>query len=410
MMDLALLNKLNVADTVTLILRSGSGDILDYYIISQTVSYSVVCSGKCSGTISSSMLSFNIRLSSIAPLIEKGYKFQIQYLNEDLFFVTEDESVRIRPLFVEYRDPNAIDVVKKLLAFQEQMRNRSRSSEQVEELQQKLKRAQTPTDELLAMSWETGPSSNPFDMPGTSEEEVKELEERLKRAKLGVDEVEELNFLPFIGLAATAAKFHSVVDFCGDYATVSLKTSFLFQRRECPIFSIQGQLLQTLIRNGAGKGFFKTENELVYTTGTKEHTTVFIEKYLPNNEVDSSIITRGAVQEQYSIKLRKVLELAAIVRSKFTDFSMDMGNAQFILTNTSREQLIAKFEVEDATTIQLNKMMRGVPVQGGLQMAVIDIPKDVQSVLNLFKDKLIVYVKANKIIFRNEDLYLVFGR
>lgn len=416
-MDLRLFSKLQVADTATLILRSKPGGLLDYYIIAQTVGYSVVCAGECIGDIETSMRSFNMRLSSIVPMIEKGYKFTIQYKNQTLCFVTEDERIRVTPLFVESHDANAADVVQEYIDFYKAREKQTRAQERRDQLQEEIRTYKGTRDGLLTMHLSGPPSEDPFtpdEVPAKIENKydalIEEREQQLAEVERDVSGVAEVDLSLFTGIANVASKLHTVIDFCESYAVVALKNAYLFQKAECFNLALQGQLLSNLIRDGGGRGFFLFNHKLVYTKGVKESTTVFITKYLPNSEVDSSIITRGVVQEKYGLKLNSILSLASVVRSKFPKLVLELGEGRFVLSNESGESIVSEFEIEDAKTIQLNKMMRGVPVKGEVKMSSIEIPKEVQGVLPLFKEKLTIYIKSNKIVFQSNSLYLVFGR
>lgn len=67
MMDLKLLQKLQATEMVTLILKVSPGGVLDYFIVSKTINYSIVATGRCEGIIESEMRSFNILLSGLMP-------------------------------------------------------------------------------------------------------------------------------------------------------------------------------------------------------------------------------------------------------------------------------------------------------------------------------------------------------
>lgn len=416
MMNLKLLSKLQSSDSVSLILKANAGDILDYYLIARSVSYDVVCSGQTEGSIPSGTISFDIRMTSVIPLIEKGYKLRIQYNGNTLKFVTEDERTSITPSYVESNDSSVMNVLEQYIAFSDALEAKSRNEHQIETITEELMSLRSEYHGISLMQLSGGPPADPFGGSPTEKIDakyapiIKDKEEQLTRIAQQATGLQELDLGVFTDLAGAASRGHNLVDMCGDYAVVSLKTSFMLQKAPCPIQSIQGQLFYQLLRDGNGKGFYLFNDELVYLNGVKEHTVVFVGKYLPNNAVDSTIVTRGAVEEKYTLQLKGVLNVAALVKSHFTHFVMDMSRAVFILSNDLGETIEMAFEVENAKTIALTKTMRGEVVQGGVTMAIIEVPSDVQSVLNLFKEELTIYVKKKKIIFQNKGLYLVFGR
>ena len=200
------------------------------------------------------------------------------------------------------------------------------------------------------------------------------------------------------------------MNFCNSYAVVSFDTSFLIQKGDCPTQAIQGQLLNQLIRDGSGKGFYEYDNFLTYYDEKAEPTAVFMQKYLPNSIVDPTIITKGNVEERYDIALKGVLDVANLVRSHYKTIELNLGAGMFVMTNELGEVMNIKFDVTNAQTKQLKRLLSGSSVSGEITMATIEIPKSIHSLLNLFKHSLSVYVKKRKVIFKSGSLYLVFGR
>ena len=416
-MNLRLLSKLQGADSVHLLLKRIPGDLLEYYLISQSITYSLVCTGRIPGTIDEAMVSFDIRMSSISLLVDKGIKFDIEYLDGDLKFISEDRAITIVPSYVEHNDTNITKVIELCLRFSSALDTRQRVVSQIEENTLQLRQLQANYDSVAVMHLSGGPSSDPFTEDTTMEKIDAEYQPRIAEKKKLLEKLKneqslltELDLSEFLILAYSAARGHNLVDMCGTYGIVSLHNSFLLQKGNCPIQAIQGQLLYQLIRDGNGKNFFAFEDKLVYLTAGKDRTLVFVNKYLPNSTVDSSIVTKGTVEEKYSVKLKNALDVATIVNKNFPKLSLDMGASAFILTNDLGEKITIKFDIEDAKTLQLIKLMRNTAIQGGVTMSEIDIPNEVRGVLGLFKNNLVVYVKKRKVIFQNEGLYLVFGR
>ena len=141
----------------------------------------------------------------------------------------------------------------------------------------------------------------------------------------------------------------------------------------------------------------------------QDTTAVMIAPYLPGSAIDPSIVTKGITEERYELSLRGVLSVTSLVRSQFTKISMNLGEHYFLLENDIGEHIRIEFDIEDAKTLELMKMTRENTFSN-ISMATLDIPRDIQAMLSLFRDKLTIFVKRRKVIFKSEDLYLVFGR
>ncbi len=418
MKNLKLLGRLQASEMVTLVLKANPGERLDYYILAKSINYSLVASGQCDGSINGGMRTFNILLSGLLPMLDKGYSFRISYENEVLSFISVDERLRLTPLCVEYNDMNSARIIDKLLRFQKAIEESESVGSQIVRVENEIRDLQQQYNgaSLMHLDLEMQ-SSSPFEESGVGkriddyygpliEEKRQKLTELKKRDKA----LHKVDLKAFKTLALAASRTHEMINFCETYAITSLKTSYLLQKGACPIMAVQGPLLHHLISYGEGEGFYWFENGLVFTTGDAERTTVFMEPYLPNTAVDDSIVTRGAVKEKYTLSMKGILAVSQLMKSKFPQMTFDMGEGLVILENDKGEVITTKFDVEDVQTLQLKKLMRGESIQGEFKQATLSIPVEVQSLLSLFKDKLIIYIKERKVVFQSESLYLVFGR
>lgn len=414
-MNLNLLSKLQTSDSVYLILQPKLGGIIDYYIIARNISFDLVSSGQMNGTVENDRsLSFEIRLASILPLINKGYQFNIKFENNQLVFVTEDDKVVVKPSYVESRDSGSFNILGRYMELSAEFQKLERIKNQYDNLYTELLELKRIEDHNSLM--------NIIDNTDNLSEVVESKVDRELRSKIEMKEKElsslqsslkslqSINLKPFIDIATVASKAHTVVDMCDEYAIVDLGNSFLIEKSKCPVLSIQGVLFSQLLKDGGGEGFYLYKDELVYINGNKDITSVFIAKYLPNNSVDASIVKNGVVTERYEIRIHSLLKVISLVKSSFKDVSMDMNTGQFILTNDLGEVLRINFDVDNVNSLQLIKSKSGKVVQGGIKLAIINIPVAVQNILGYFKDSLIIYVKKNKIVFQNKSLFLVFGR
>lgn len=417
-MDLNLLTKLQNDDTVILMLRERSADILDYFIVSRSIVCDVLCVGVCEGTIPTDMLTFNIRLSSISALLRRGYRFLVSYSMGELKFTTPDGKLTVTPLYVETEDKEALAVVKKYSNLNEELQKDKEREDRREELMEKLRLLRGKFSSISLMHLGGGPPDDPFTedeawktIEQKYTDEIKRYESLIAETNRDASAVRDLNLKAFIDIALAASRSHGVVDMCGSYAILELDSCYMLQKSECPVQSIQGQLLYSLLRDGDGLGFLQYNKDLVYIKGnpkTEEKTVVMISSYLPSSVVDDTIVTKGSVQERYEVRLKDILVAVNIVKSQFPDLVFNMGMARAELSNELGEQIQLKFEVVDSDTVQLRKMKRGETVN--ITMANISIPKQVQGILSLFRGKITIYVKEKKVIFQAGTLYLIFGR
>lgn len=414
-MNLNLLSKLQSSDSVYLILQPKLGEIIDYYVIARNVSFDLVSSGQMNGIIEHDRsLSFEIRLTSILPLISKGYQFNIKFENNQLMFVTEDDKVVVKPSYVESRDSGSFKTLGRYMELSAEFQKLERIKNQYDNLYTELLELKRIEDHNSLMSIIDNTDNlsevveSKVDRELRSKIEMKEKE--LSSLQSSLKSLQSINLKPFIDIATVASKAHTVVDMCDEYAIVDLGNSYLIEKSKCPVLSIQGMLLSQLLKDGGGESFYLYNEELVYINGNKDITAVFIAKYLPNNSVDASIVKNGVVTERYEIRIHSLLKVISLVKSSFKDVSMDMNTGQFLLTNDLGEVLRINFDVDNVNSLQLIKSKSGKVVQGGIKLAIINIPVAVQNILGYFKDSLIIYVKKNKIVFQNKSLFLVFGR
>lgn len=264
-------------------------------------------------------------------------------------------------------------------------------------------------------------NSNPWsEVPATSsnlEEQyqlrAQELEQKISKLKADISDLQVEDLESLRRIASLAARYSSAVSMCDDYAVVDLTTTFVIQKTKCGIRSVQGKLLKRLLQEPNGK-FYNYHGDLVFVCHTgkdqnRSQSVVFLNSYLPSIGVDSSIITKGAVLEKYRINLKGMLPVVSAVSSKFDTMVFNMGASRLELSNDRGEQLIYRFEVEDAKTVELNKLLRGEQA-GIIVMSSIEIPKVAQGLLPLLENKFTIYVKERKIILQSETLYVVFGR
>lgn len=417
MKNLKLLGRLQAADMVTLILKANPGERLDYYILAKSINYSLLASGECDGSINGGMRTFNILLSGLLPMLEKGYSFRIAYEDDTLTFTSEDERLKLTPLCVEYNDPSSVKIVDKYQRFVTALQEGETIDSQIVRLENEITDLQHQCNGVSLHHLELEmQSSSPFDEDvGSQKIEDKfgpliaEKREQLATLQRKVKAFRKVDLKAFKTLALAASRAHEMISFCENYAVVSLKSSFLLQKAPCPVMSVQGPLLYQLLNHSNGDGFYWFENSLVYSVGGAERTTVFMEAYLPNTSVDESIVTRGAVSEKYTLSMKGILAVTQLMKSKFPDMTFNMSDGYILLENDKGETITSKFDVENMQSIKLTKSMRGETNIEWTETT-LSIPREVQSLLSLFRDQMTVYIKERKVVFQADKLYLVFGR
>lgn len=409
-MDLRLLSKLQDVSTAALVLRRASDDSADYFIITRSVAAGVICSGKCSGQLDRKYLSFNISLSPIIALLSKGYKFDVQYNKGILNFVSKDGKITMTPMYVESSDSALASLVEKSNKFDELIKNTERLKAKRDTLESA--RVKAHQHYLGLGSTDRGGEGDEVLLKDNSEYKLvmADFDKNINTVRQELESKAERNLGVFRAIAQVAARNHEIVNMCGDYAVTGFAGAYMFQKGTCPVQAIPGQLLYTLIQDSGGKGFYISDDSLVYVSGGNEQTRVFIEKYLPNTEVDSTLITRGHVEEKYTIQLESLLSVIGALHSSFKELELDLGNGVFRLSNNIGEKVCVKFEVKEVNTINMIRAVRDGAPKKNVTISTIKVPTNVQLALSLFRNSLTIYVKSNKIVFQNEGLYLVFGR
>ena len=423
MINLKLFSHLQGSNTASMILRPSRPGYLQYFIISSSVNYSIIVAGECPGELpGTQLLSFDIVLSSIAPLLDKNEKFRLAYDNGVLKLVEESGKFFVTPLCVEHASDYAREVVQRYLTITSELKDMDDVTEQREGLEEELRHLRTNYKEISITAGYAGPASNPWSEGPSSQDEIdkrflpkiQELEDKL--AVLGVSsggEISELDFGDLKRIATIAARNNAVISMCGDYALVELSNSYVIQKATCGVRAVQGKLLQRLLQEEKGH-FYSYKDEVVFRCVTGKapatsDTMVFLQPYLPNARVDQSIITKGVVLEKYPIDMKGMLAIINVAQSKFDRMTFDMNNSLLVLENDRGERLEHVFDGSKGITLELKKLMAG-DLTANPTMAVIDVPREVQRVIGLLREDMTLFVKERKIIIQSGTLYVVFAR
>lgn len=424
MIDLKLFSKLQSSDTAFLLLTRGDPGFVNYFLMSSSVNYSVVTSGICQGDLGdSTTLSFDISLASIIPLVTRNNEFSLSYIDNKLRFNSMNGVYFIEPLCVQHIAGSAVDIASKYMSFNTALTKYSEAESKYEEAVINLQQAQANYKYIKTMELSSPFTGSPFgdaedvledtNVDEKYKKEIAGLESRMEGLKKDLAGLDKIDLSALKNLANIASRYNTTVSMCGDIAIVSLSVSYAIQKIECGVRAVTGKLLHQLLLEPSGQ-FWVWQDELVFcsivgTGVSKSNTVVFLEPYLPNSKVDSTLITKGAVLERYVLDFKGMLPVVRAVLSRFSTMQFDMGSSLLLLGNDSGEVLQYKFETVDSDTLALNKAMRGEKVDR-ITMAVIDVPREVQFLLSVLGNDVTVFVKKRKIIFQSGTLYIVFGR
>ena len=424
MMNLKLFSNLQGDAVSSLILQPEKPGQLRYFVVAQTVNFVAVTSGTCEGELpSNDPKSFDVVLTSIMPLIDKNYHFRLTYRGGKLLFTEVDKGFTVSVLHVEKISDFAITAISKFLESSESLSRYVELSEKLEQKENEVRYLQSEynRDKILALSGEVT-SSNPFDLgESKSEKAVEEhFSAKLKEAKADLDalksdlpEISKLNMDGLKTITGIAARNNTIVSMCGDCAIVEIPPAYVIQKTDCSMLAIQGKLLQRLLSESGGE-FFSFKDEILFNVDSgkgrdRTVTRIFLTSYLPSTKIDSTLVTKGAVLEKYNLKLKGILKILSSVSSKFNVMKLDMGSSTLELANDRGENIEYKFEISDAKTVELNKLLRGEKV-GDITMSTVEVPIVVQKIMPYLQDDFIAYVKRRKVIFKSDSLYVVFGR
>lgn len=412
MLNLKLFYKLQGGGVASLLLRPAAPGTISYFLVSMTVNYSIISSGTCEGELpSNESLVFDVSLDSIQPLLDKNHEFRLTYAENKLRFEEIHGRFHVEPLCVLHSSDFVADIVDRFLKFTREYANYSEATNIIEKIETELsflsKSGTSYAENYL-------PSDVPFESNGPQVNEKQEiLTKKLLKAKNLAKGMVPVDIESMRRIINAASRYNIVLSLCDDVAIAEFKTSYLMQKVACGSRAIQAKLLQRLLQDKNGK-FYEWEEELVFLSiagkdTAIDATVVFIQTYLANTQVSSSLVTKGAVLEKYRLNLKGILSDITPALSKFDTMVLNMGDHCCCLSNKSGEQLICNFDVEDAKTLELNKLMRG-DSSAKVTMSNVEIPKELQPLLYLFNEEFTVYVKERKIILQSGSLYAIFSK
>lgn len=220
------------------------------------------------------------------------------------------------------------------------------------------------------------------------------------------ESLHSIDLSPLRRLSEIAAKCHSVVHVTRNFSAVELKDSFVIQKVQLQPMAIAGFLLRSLLIDG---GTFNTFNNKLFYTSKDRRTVVKMTRYMPSLTIDETILTKGATKEKYIIDTLVVSKLISFLYSKYKNCSIDMANGKLTMLNEIGEEINCAFDIKESQTVALEKMKTDGIIRN-IEMSRFKLPNSIYTTIGSFSGDIEVFIKTNKIIFKNKDMYLVFGR
>ncbi len=356
MIDLILFSKLLKDTQATMILTQKSDSKLEYYLIGRTLAYSIITNGICDGSIDKKQIILNIDLKLLNILLRKDFIFNLHVSDGKAIFSTVGSNkgaMNLTPLCIEKSDSGVMEIINNLITF--------------------LKR-----QELFK-------SSNNFD-----------------DQDLTLYNLEDIKIL-----ASLSNKTKEIIQVTKKYSVVELNGVIALLKTEGYPLAINGSILNTLLIEGGE--FYKFGSKL-YFISKQNNTFVIFNIVLPSTKVDMSIISKGPVQEFYTIDTKDIVDLIYNLNNNLQSVHLNFADSKLIMSNDTGELLTHNFLIKKAETVALQELRKTKKLNNKIEMATIRLPKQVCQLLPFFKGEIDVFIFKNKIIFRKNKLYLIFGR
>lgn len=426
-MNLSLMSHIVAADMAYIVLQRIDATSIRYFFLASEVSHRVVTTGVIEGEMSKDISAYTIMLSSINLLTSKDFRLALSFKEDKLIFNDTRDRFKLNPLCVESMDNKALDSLKVFMDFYEVLQRNREDSQLLSQLETTLLGERDRMDSVRTLSFE-GETAPPTEHENREVERLETEAAELKQ-RIAANGLVEVDMSSCKSAAFAAARFHSTVEVYDGNAVVQVgsgsSSSYLFCKDVPGNYCIHGALLNKLLVSASRDGgkFYDYNRQLVYRVVTKDkkkkgqeesaeisETIVFVSKYLPRAEVDTSLLLRGTVEEKYTFSFEQVVSIAALSASTFPTFTLDLGYGLAKLSNEQAESIEIPLEIGEARSIQLNRMLNGKDTGNDLMLATVTLPKQVRSLLSLFKGSVTLYVKKSKIIMNSGNNWLVFGR
>lgn len=341
-----LFSRMKGSDIVTLILIQREPGILSYILLSKTINYIVINRGECKGNIDKNIMTVNINLTSLFSLLDKQMNFELEVVDGKAIFTSLTDS------------KNKIRI--KPLS--------------IEYMSDDFKDA---LDKLFK-----------FDKAYTS------------------GELEEIDLKQLKQLSNVAAKSSKIVQITREFAVLEFEDGFLFQKTKAKPMAISGAVLRNLLTDGGN--FYICDNELYYASPDHNNIIILV-LYLPRVSVDLSLINDGKIFEKYTFNCNDAARLINYMKNSYPLAYLDMSSGTMVMENDTGETIECDLYLSDAKTVELEKMKKDGVIRD-IVMSKLRLPSSIVHAFTLFSGDVDVYVKRNKIIFKKDNFYFVFGR
>lgn len=341
-----LFSKMKGSDIATLVLIQKEPNKLFYILVSKTINYIVINRGECVGNIDKHIMTVNINLASLFTLLDKQMNFELEVVDGKAMFTSITNS------------KNKIRI-------------------------------------------------KPLSIEYTDDDFEGVLKKLFEFDEACINEsLEELNLKQLKQIASVASKATKMLQITREYATIEFEDGFIFQKVRMHPLAISGSILKNLLSDG---GKFYIWNDSLYYVSPDRSNVIILVMYLPRTTVDLTVIDSGKIYEKYTFNCNDAARLINFMKTSYPKSYLDMERGVLIMKNNTEETLECDIHLSDIRTVDLEKMKQD-GVMRNVTMSKIQLPSSIAHAFILFSGDIDVYVKKNKIIFKKDDFYFVFGR
>lgn len=319
---------------------------LEYFLIGRTLAYTIATTGTCDGSLDKEQVILNIDLKLLHILLKRGFSFELSVHDGKAVFKTTN-GMTLKPLCIEKSDPEVLTVVQSIVQFMEHYSNKDSS-------------------EIVLYD--------------------------LQKVKV---------------LANLSSKNKEVIQITSEFAVVELNGTYVILKEQCKPLAINGSILNTLLTEG-GK-FYKFGTKL-YFIAESNNTFVIFHMMLPSTNIDLSLLNKGALLEHYTIDTKNIVDLIYNLNSNLNNVVLDFANSTLLMSNDNGEVLTYQFPITKADTISMREYRKSPNKNIKIEISSISLPSQVCKIIPFFKGEMDIFLFKNKIIFRKNKLYIVFGR
>ena len=208
-------------------------------------------------------------------------------------------------------------------------------------------------------------------------------------------------------LASLSSKNKEVIQMTSNFATVELNGTYVILKEKCKPLAINGSILNTLLTEGGA--FYKFGTKL-YFMADSNNTFVIFNMMLPSTTIDLSLLNRGALLEHYTIDTKDIVDLVYNLNSSLNNVVLDFANSTLLMSNDNGEVLTYQFPIMNADTVSMREYRKSPNKNIKIEISSITLPSQVCKLIPFFKGEIDIFLFKNKIIFRKNKLYIVFGR